>query len=193
MPARAGAGCGSAGARALMGRPPSNSCGAPIRRHRRRPTAASRPRPAPSARVSDHVELDVESRASRARRRQRRICATVLSLDTSSGLILSGLPISQDKHDAPTIMMSRDTTRMTSQRGITSVMPSVTIDRDDQRLVGQRIEIGAELARHAEALGEKAVDRVAHAGGEEQQEGNRTWRRTRSPRRPPAPAGCAPA
>ena len=71
---------------------------------------------------------------------------------------------------APTIMMSRDTTRITSQRGITPVMPSVDVDRDDQRLVGERIEIGAELGRHAEALGEEAVDGVADAGGEEQQE-----------------------
>jgi len=46
------------------------------------------------------------------------------------------------------------------------------IDRHDHRLVGERIEIGAKLGRHAEALGEKAVDRVADAGCQEQQEGN---------------------
>ena len=44
------------------------------------------------------------------------------------------------------------------------------VDRHDQHLVGQRIEIGAELGLHAEALGQEAVDRVADAGGEEQQE-----------------------
>ena len=47
-----------------------------------------------------------------------RICATVVSLDTNSGLILSGLPITQAKMMPPTIRMSRDTTRITSQRGI---------------------------------------------------------------------------
>src|SRR5664279_2128942 len=46
------------------------------------------------------------------------------------------------------------------------------VDRDDQRLVGERIEIGTQFGGHAEALGEKAVDGVAHAGGQEQHEGN---------------------
>ena len=42
------------------------------------------------------------------------------------------------------------------------------IDRHDQRLVGERVEIGAELARHVEALGKKAIDRVADPGRQEQ-------------------------
>ena len=66
--------------------------------------------------------------------------------------------------------MSRDTTRMTIQRGTAPQIPSATIDRDQQRLVGQRIEQGAQFARHVEALGEKAVDRVADAGDDEDRE-----------------------
>src|SRR5215470_2504251 len=44
------------------------------------------------------------------------------------------------------------------------------VDRHDQRLVRQRIEVGADLAGHAEALGQESVDRVAHAGSEENEE-----------------------
>ena len=60
-------------------------------------------------------------------------------------------------------MMSRETTRITIQSGITAGDAERDVDRHDQHLVGERIEIGAELGRHAEALGEEAVDRVADA------------------------------
>src|ERR1700688_952404 len=46
------------------------------------------------------------------------------------------------------------------------------VDRYDQRLVGQGIEIGAELARHVEALGEEAIDAVADPGRQEQEKGD---------------------
>ena len=95
----------------------------------------------------------------------------MLSLETRSGLTLSGLPTSQDSMTAPTIMISRDTTRITSQPRDFPVDPERDIDRNDQRLVGERVEIGAEHGGHVEALGEKAVDGVADAGGEEQHEG----------------------
>ncbi len=42
------------------------------------------------------------------------------------GLIWTGRSTTQDRMIAPTIMKSRDTTRMTIQSGITPVMPSVT-------------------------------------------------------------------
>ena len=45
------------------------------------------------------------------------------------------------------------------------------IDRDDQRLVGQRIDQSAKLARHMKALGEKAVDGVADPGSHEEEKG----------------------
>src|SRR5262249_9111312 len=46
------------------------------------------------------------------------------------------------------------------------------IDGDDQRLVGQRIKVGAKLALHVEALGEEAVYGIADACGEKQYEGD---------------------
>ena len=67
--------------------------------------------------------------------------------------------------------MSRDTTRMTIQQRDHLGDAERHVDRDDQHLVGQRIEIGAEFGLHAEALGQEAVDRVADGGGQEQQEG----------------------
>src|SRR6185369_15770707 len=45
-------------------------------------------------------------------------------------------------------------------------------DRHQQRLVGERVEQGAQLARHVEPLGEKAVDGVADAGNDEDREGD---------------------
>ena len=42
------------------------------------------------------------------------------------GRISTGRSTSHDSMIAPTIMMSRDTTRMTSQSGMTPAMPSVT-------------------------------------------------------------------
>ena len=59
-------------------------------------------------------------------RQANAIWAAVLSFDTSKGFTFSGLPISQDSMTAPTIMMSRDTTKMTSQRGIVPAIPKVT-------------------------------------------------------------------
>ena len=100
------------------------------------------------------------------------ICAAVLTFEIMRGRTGIGLPISQDSMNAPTIMMSRDTTRMTSQQRQRAGDAQRHIDRDDQRLVGQRIEIGAELARHVEALGEKAVDGVADPGDQEQHKGD---------------------
>src|SRR4029079_976672 len=46
------------------------------------------------------------------------------------------------------------------------------IDRDQQRLVGERIEQGAQFALHVEALGQEAVDGVADACNDEDCEGN---------------------
>ena len=66
------------------------------------------------------------------------------------------------------IMMSRETTRITSEIGKRAGDAKRDIDRHDQRLVGQRVEIGAKLARHVEALGEKAVHRIADPGNQEQ-------------------------
>ena len=48
--------------------------------------------------------------------------------------------------------------------------PERDIDRDQHRLVGERIEIGAELGRHAEAFRQEPVHGVADAGGEKQGE-----------------------
>jgi len=57
-------------------------------------------------------------------RQANMICATVLSLETSSGRTVMGLPRNQESITPPMIRMSRDTTRMTIQRGIASAMPS---------------------------------------------------------------------
>ncbi len=70
------------------------------------------------------------------------------------------------------IMMSRETTRMTSEIGKRGGDTKRNVNRNDQRLVGQRIDVGAEFARHMEALGEKAVDGVADAGGQKQKKSN---------------------
>ncbi len=53
-------------------------------------------------------------------------CATVLSFDTISGFIGIGLPNNHDTITALTIMMSRETTRMTIQRGTAPQIPSAT-------------------------------------------------------------------
>jgi hypothetical protein len=45
------------------------------------------------------------------------------------------------------------------------------IDRHQQRLVGERIEIGAELAAPTPAAGDGAIDAVADAGHDEGEEG----------------------
>ena len=45
------------------------------------------------------------------------------------------------------------------------------IDADDQELVGERVEIGAELGLPVVALGEVAVDGIADAGTDEHEEG----------------------
>ena len=54
------------------------------------------------------------------------IWAAVLSFDTSSGLTFMGLPRNQANMTPPMIRISRDTTRITTQRGTASVMPSAT-------------------------------------------------------------------
>src|SRR5205085_10853333 len=54
------------------------------------------------------------------------ICATVLSLETTSGLSAIGLRTSHDSITALTIMMARDTTRMTRHRGMPFAMPRDT-------------------------------------------------------------------
>src|ERR1700761_2094513 len=51
-------------------------------------------------------------------------CATVFSFDTINGFIGIGLPNNHDTITAPTIMMSRDTTRITIQCGIAPEIPS---------------------------------------------------------------------
>src|SRR6202163_2864602 len=53
-------------------------------------------------------------------------CATVLSFDTINGFIGIGLPTNHDTITAVTIMISRETTRMTIQRGTAPQMPSAT-------------------------------------------------------------------
>ena len=40
------------------------------------------------------------------------------------------------------------------------------VNRNDQRLIGQGIEVSAKLALHVETLGEKPVDGIANAGEE---------------------------
>ena len=70
--------------------------------------------------------VESESQARPAPGRRTRSAPPVLSLRHRSGLISTGRSTTQDSMIAPTIMMSRDTTRMTSQRGSTPVMPSVT-------------------------------------------------------------------
>ena len=52
------------------------------------------------------------------------ICAAVLSFETTSGFTRIGLPTNHASMTPPTIRISRDTTRMTSQRGMSLVMPS---------------------------------------------------------------------
>ena len=90
-----------------------------------------------------------------------------------SGWIATGRPISQESMIAPMIMMSRDTTTMASQPGSTPMTASADVDRDEQRLVGDGVEIGAELGAHVEAPGDEAVDGVRSACHDEQQEGSR--------------------
>src|SRR5713226_1000433 len=51
-------------------------------------------------------------------------CATVLSFDTINGFIGIGLPDNQDTITAATIMMSRETTRITIHLGIAPQTPS---------------------------------------------------------------------
>ena len=65
---------------------------------------------------------------------------------------------------------SRKTTRMTTKSSISPRMPSVTIDADDQRLVGQRIEIDAQRRGLVERLGDIAVEGVRRARQQEQRE-----------------------
>ena len=63
---------------------------------------------------------------------------------------------------------SRLTTSTISQAGSAPLKPSVHEDRDEQRLVGDRIEIGAELRGCVEALGDEPVRRIRHAGDDEE-------------------------
>ena len=58
----------------------------------------------------------------------------------------------------PTIITSRDNDedRQPGRKGADEAERDV--DRDEQRLVGERVEHGAELAAHVEALGDEAVE-----------------------------------
>ena len=91
----------------------------------------------------------------------------------ASGLIATGRSISQESMIAATIMTSRDTTTMASQPGSTPTTDRRDVDRDEERLVGERVDIGAELAAHVEAPGDEAVDRVRDSRHDEQEEGQR--------------------
>ena len=100
------------------------------------------------------------------------ICAAVLSLETVERLDRDRLvhePGQQDRaydHDVARDHQDHDPARDDS------IDAERDVDRNDQHLVGERIEIGAELGGHAEALGEEAVDRIADGGHHEQQERN---------------------
>src|SRR5262249_28094578 len=97
------------------------------------------------------------------------IWATVLSLETRSGLSAMGLSTSHDKITALTIMMSRETTRMTSQPGMASAMPSATQIETSMALSAR----GSGWGRGppADRVGENPVAGRADAGGEEQADG----------------------
>ena len=82
----------------------------------------------------------------------------------------TGRDRTQDSTKAPTMRMSRLTTAITSHRQMAGKAQS-DIDADQQRLVGDRVEIGAELAVPAKALGEEAVGGVGQSRQQEQQEG----------------------
>ena len=56
----------------------------------------------------------------------RKICATVFAFETGCGRIGIGFPTTQDSMKPEMIMMSRDTTRMTSEIGSAPAMPSAT-------------------------------------------------------------------
>jgi len=56
----------------------------------------------------------------------RKICATVLTFEIASGRTGIGLPISHDSMKPLMIMMSRETTRMTSEIGSAPAIPSAT-------------------------------------------------------------------
>src|SRR4029077_20006593 len=46
------------------------------------------------------------------------------------------------------------------------------VNRNQHGLVGERVEVSAELGCHPEAFGEEAVDGIADPGGEKQHEGH---------------------
>ena len=69
----------------------------------------------------------------------------VLAFDTNSGFISTGWPMTVDNSTAQTISASRDTTATTSHSGNCPMKPMHDEDRDQQQLVGHRVEIGAEL------------------------------------------------
>jgi hypothetical protein len=93
-----------------------------------------------------------------------------LTFETGSGLTGIGLPTSQDSMKPEMIMMSRETTRMTSEIGNTPAMPSARRSTRSAPCRPKRIEECAEFACHVEALGEEAVDRVADPGCKEKKE-----------------------
>ena len=98
------------------------------------------------------------------------ICATVFALLTASGLMRDGMvekPRQHDRGDDEDV--ARDDGDDEPGRQLTPDAQRDE-DRDEQQLVGERIEIGAELRRPAEALGEKAVDAVRDARDDEGEE-----------------------
>ena len=110
-------------------------------------------------RLIEAVGADPESEAS------ERICATVLSFDTQTGRISTGLSSSQETSTA-TGSSRLGTRRDREPGGQNGVNGQRNIDRNQQRLVGERIEIGAEFRAQIEFFGDKAVDRVGNAGQE---------------------------
>ena len=117
----------------------------PLRRDRRRRKRPSRRRPPPWPIGSKTAELDAEG-MSPSTSAARAICAAVLIFETDSGFTRTGLPshdrsiaaddeqVAGDHHDQPAGQHALEDRERHE-------------DGDEQRLVGDRIEIGAELAR----------------------------------------------
>ena len=67
-------------------------------------------------------------------------------------------------------MMSRDITKITSAPGQGTADPEGRGDRAEQRLVGERIKVGAKFALHPEPLGKVAIHGIAQSGQDEEPE-----------------------
>ncbi len=155
---------------AISGRSRTNSCAAATPQDRRR--SRGRVRTATSPATTAESKAASKRKPCSARTSVASvICATVFALDTGSGPNRHRLADEPRQHkagnDHDVARHHEDDQRDRQGAGD----PERHIDRYDQRLVGQRIEIGAELARHVKALGEEAVDGVADPGHQEQRKG----------------------